>query len=100
MAWLLSVPIAAFVVFIVVGAITGHVQVRSCCGVADPRCDARMRDAFRDADATPSSCQLHQEGIAQGDRRERDRGAVPRAGGQIPVDGIVAERQGAPPGRA
>jgi hypothetical protein len=100
MAWLLSVPIAAFVVFIVVGAITGHVKVRSCCGIADPRCDARMRDAFRDTDVTSLSCQLHQEGVAEGDRGERDRGAVPEAGLQIPVGGIVAQQQGTPPARA
>lgn len=73
MAWLFAVPIAAFTVFIIVGAITGHVEVRSCCGIADPHCDARMREAFSDAELTTSSCQPHQEGPTEGDRRECDR---------------------------
>jgi hypothetical protein len=38
--------VAVFVVFLVVGSITGRVKMTSCCGIADPRCDARMRDAF------------------------------------------------------
>ncbi len=50
MAWLFTIPVVAFVVFLVVGAITGRVKVQSCCAVADPRCDARMREAFVDAD--------------------------------------------------
>lgn len=49
MAWVFAVPVVGFVVFLVVGSITGRVDVRSCCGIADPRCDARMRDAFVDA---------------------------------------------------
>jgi hypothetical protein len=46
MTWVFAVPVVGFVVFLVVGSITGHVKLRSCCGVAAPRCDARMRDAF------------------------------------------------------
>ncbi|HET9842254.1 MAG TPA: hypothetical protein VFQ01_09640 [Nocardioides sp.] len=53
MAWVFAVPVVGFVVFLVVGAITGHVKVKSCCGIADPRCDARLRGAFLDpANAT------------------------------------------------
>lgn len=48
MAWVFAVPVVGFVVFLVIGSITGHVKVKSCCGIADPRCDARMRDAFLD----------------------------------------------------
>jgi hypothetical protein len=46
MTWLFAVPVLGFVAFLVTGAITGHVKLKSCCGIADPRCDARMRDAF------------------------------------------------------
>lgn len=48
MVWLLVVPLAAFVGLLVVGAITGRVQVTSCCSIADPIHDARMRAAFED----------------------------------------------------
>jgi hypothetical protein len=46
MAWVFAVPVVGFVVFLVVGTITGSVKMKSCCGIADPRFDARMRDAF------------------------------------------------------
>ena len=56
MGWVLAVPVVAFVVFLVVGSMTGHVKMTSCCGAADPRCDVRMRDAFLDeAHATKPS---------------------------------------------
>lgn len=46
----------AVVVLLVVGSITGNVKMRSCCCIADPRCDARMRDAFlEDANAAEPS---------------------------------------------
>jgi len=48
MTWVFAVPVICFLAFLVVGSITGHVTLKSCCGIADPRCDARMRDAFRD----------------------------------------------------
>lgn len=54
MAWVLAVGLVGFVVFLVFGSITGHVKVTSCCGVPDPRCDARMRDAFLDAPNHPT----------------------------------------------
>ena len=43
---------------VVRGSITGNVKMKSCCRIADPRCDARMRDAFSDeayAQALPPS---------------------------------------------
>ncbi|HET7173890.1 MAG TPA: hypothetical protein VFI30_06400 [Nocardioidaceae bacterium] len=43
-----AVPVMGFVVFLVIGSITGRVKMKSCCSIADPRCDARMRDAFPD----------------------------------------------------
>jgi len=51
MTWVFAVPVMCFLAFLVVGSITGHLKLRSCCGIADPRCDARMRDAFLDASA-------------------------------------------------
>lgn len=47
-AWLLAIPVVAFVVSLVVGALTGRAKVVSCCSVADPRCDLRMQAAFVD----------------------------------------------------
>ena len=41
------VPLVGFVVLMVVGSLTGRVQVRPCCA-ADPRHDLRMRAAFDD----------------------------------------------------
>lgn len=46
-------------VVLLVGGLTGRVKLRSCCTVADPSNDLRMRAAFEDAalpeDETPSS---------------------------------------------
>jgi hypothetical protein len=55
MTWVFAVPVMAFLVFLVVGGLTGHVKLRSCCGIADPRCDARMREAFLDDAGTDES---------------------------------------------
>ena len=54
MVYLLGSVVALFVVMLVVGAMTGPVDLRSCCTVADPRRDARMRAAFED-DPPPTS---------------------------------------------
>ena len=48
MTWVFAVPVMCFLAFVVVGSITGRVKLTSCCGISDPRCDARMRDAFLD----------------------------------------------------
>ena len=40
--------VIVFGVLLVVGGLTGRVKLRSCCGIADPRNDLRMRDAFDD----------------------------------------------------
>jgi hypothetical protein len=55
MTWVFAVPVAGFVLFLVVGAVTGHVKVTSCCGVADPHRDARLRDAFCDVPSTATT---------------------------------------------
>jgi hypothetical protein len=48
MAWVFAVSVVVFVVFLVLGSITGNVKMKSCWRIADPRCDALMRDAFSD----------------------------------------------------
>lgn len=50
MTWVFAIPVMAFLVLLVVGALTHRVTVRSCCAVADPRADLRMREAFLDDD--------------------------------------------------
>jgi hypothetical protein len=49
MVQVLGVVAIVFSVLLILGAITGRVTVKSCCAVADPRRDARMRAAFEDA---------------------------------------------------
>lgn len=53
MVYVLGSLAALFLVLAVVGALTGRVGVRSCCAVADPRRDARMRAAFEDDSPAP-----------------------------------------------
>lgn len=50
----LGVAVALFIAVLLVGAVTGRVNVRSCCAVADPRRDLRMRAAFTDEVITGS----------------------------------------------
>ena len=46
-AYYLGGAAAAFLVFLVVGGITGRVRTTSCCSIADPTRDARMRDLYQ-----------------------------------------------------
>lgn len=39
-----------FALALLIGAVTGRVKASSCCAVADPRRDLRMREAFQDDD--------------------------------------------------
>jgi len=43
-----GVPAVVFLVLLVYGGLTGRVRLTSCCAVADPRRDLRMRGAFED----------------------------------------------------
>lgn len=52
MEWVIASPVVLFIVFLVVGAVTGRVRMKSCCAKADGRSDLRMRGAFEDT-ATP-----------------------------------------------
>jgi hypothetical protein len=53
--YVIGAVVIAFLVLLVVGAITGRVRSRSCCSIADPRQDLRMRGAFEDEAAPPST---------------------------------------------
>ena len=53
MVIVLGVLVVVFLAALLIGAVTGRVKITSCCAVADPRCDARMRGAF-DPVAVPS----------------------------------------------
>ncbi len=55
MAYVFGVPTLLFLVVLVYGGLTGRVRLTSCCAVADPRQDLRMRAAFDDADPAESS---------------------------------------------
>ncbi len=48
MDYVLGSLAALFLVAALIGAVTGRLTVRSCCAVADPKRDARMRAAFED----------------------------------------------------
>jgi hypothetical protein len=50
MAYVFGVPTLIFLVVMVVGGLTGRIRLTSCCTVADPRRDLRMRAAFDDTD--------------------------------------------------
>lgn len=46
----------------VVGVIRGRVRLKSCCSVADPRQDLRMRAAFDD-DRTETADPIRPDGV-------------------------------------
>jgi hypothetical protein len=52
MAYVFGVPVLLFLVALAYGGLTRRVRLSSCCGVADPARDLRMRAAFED-DGTP-----------------------------------------------
>ena len=52
MRWLVGGAVAVPMLLLAVGALTGRVRARSCCTVADPRRDTRMRGAFEQPPAT------------------------------------------------
>jgi hypothetical protein len=52
MAQILGCVVAAFILVLAVGALTGRVRARSCCGAGDARRDLRMRSAFDEGNDT------------------------------------------------
>jgi hypothetical protein len=50
LAYVFGIPAAVLLVLLVYGGLTGRVRLTSCCAVADPRRDLRMRAAFEDDD--------------------------------------------------
>ncbi len=51
-AMVLGVIAATLLVLLVLGGLTGRVRLTSCCSIADPRNDLRMRSAY-DAETGP-----------------------------------------------
>ena len=48
MAYVVGVMAAVFVIVLLWAVVTGRVRIGSCCAVADPAKDLRMRAAFDD----------------------------------------------------
>ena len=57
MELLIAAVVVLAVLGLVVGAVTGRVRTSSCCSVADPRRDARMRDAYIDDRVAPTAAE-------------------------------------------
>ena len=53
--YLIGGLVIAFLIFFVIGAMTGRLQTRSCCAISDPRQDLRMRAAYQDESVPPSA---------------------------------------------
>ncbi len=53
MVIVLGVAVGIVTVALLLGAVTGRISATSCCSVADPRRDARMRAAFESGDVAP-----------------------------------------------
>jgi len=52
MRYLIAAPIVLGMLALAVGALSGKVRARSCCSIADPRLDPRMRGAEPDQPAS------------------------------------------------
>lgn len=52
LTFIFGIPVLVFLGALVYGGITGRVRTSSCCSVADPSKDLRMRGAFDDGEAT------------------------------------------------
>jgi hypothetical protein len=50
MPYVLGTLAALVLAFTIAGAITGRIRMSSCCTIADPSRDLRMRDAFEAED--------------------------------------------------
>jgi hypothetical protein len=55
MAYVFAVPVLLFLVALAYGGLTGRVRLSSCCAVADPARDLRMRAAFEDDETSDRS---------------------------------------------
>jgi hypothetical protein len=53
MQYVFGIPALLFLIALVYGGLTGRVRLTSCCAVADPRRDLRLRGAFDDEVADP-----------------------------------------------
>ena len=55
MGYVVGIPVLVFLLVLAYGGITGRVRLSSCCAVADPRRDLRMRGAFEDLEQQEAS---------------------------------------------
>lgn len=53
MEYVAGAVVVVLVLLLVIGTLTGRVQVTTCCSLADPARDLRMRAAFENDDAAP-----------------------------------------------
>ena len=51
MRYLLGGLVIAFILIMLIGGLTGRFRARSCCNVADPARDSRMRNVFETGQA-------------------------------------------------
>jgi hypothetical protein len=54
-AYVCGIPVGVFLVLLVYGGLSGRVRLTSCCAIADPSTDLRMRGAFEDLESDPRS---------------------------------------------
>jgi hypothetical protein len=65
MAYVFGIPALVLLVILVYGGLTGRIRLTSCCAVADPRKDLRMRAAFEDDDLTAPPTHQRRPGSPQ-----------------------------------
>ena len=53
MVYLLGGIVVLYIIAMTVGALTGRVRIRPCCGVSDPRRDPRLGAAVSRDDGVP-----------------------------------------------
>ena len=43
--YLLAAPLVLFLILLIIGGLTGRVRLQSCCSIADPDKDVRMKES-------------------------------------------------------
>jgi hypothetical protein len=65
MEYVVGIPVLVFLLALVYGGVTGRVRLSSCCAVADPRRDLRMRGAFEDLEQEQPSTRRSSEDVVR-----------------------------------
>ena len=58
MVYLLGGIVVLYIIAMTVGALTGRVRIRPCCGVSDPRRDPRLFPAASPSDGAVDELQV------------------------------------------